>query len=390
MLSATAPGVFPILSAARAVATAHNVSVAFGPAVSVGFELGMGAGIGVIFAPNNDVGVYGQFDIRAGLIDSASAELQCTVVRGGIDAFNGVSFALAVEVDAAVSVSAHALFDTSLNFQGVTFGLGVGLGIEPIQVFLSVQGRMAGSLAYNARPQAALVRARSADESFTINWDEVELIPQPTNVSCWAASAAMVVGWRDRVSLAPETIAAIWNRTTTTGLDPAQVGQFAQEIGLVAEPPQSYSIQGFRDLLERRGPLWIAAAVPGLHAIVVTGMFSDGASVCVRVTDPWDRQAGKPGAPGPYATTHATGSRYILTWDDFVKEYEAAAPTSAVSICRSCTQTARPDEPRTMAPPPAPDTRRRCRGGRRGRGRSTRSRSRSTGTKCRRSPSRPT
>ena len=93
----------------------------------------------------------------------------------------------------------------------------------------------------------------------------------------------------------------------------------------MTEPPQSYSIQGFRDLLERRGPLWVAAAVPGLHAIVVTGMYSDGTSVCVRVTDPWDRQVGTPGAPGAYAKTHATGSRYIMTWDDFVKEYEAAA-----------------------------------------------------------------
>ena len=163
------------MSAARAVATAHNVSIAFGPAVSVGFGLGMGAGIGIIFAPHNEVGVYGQFDIRAGLIDSASLELQCTVVRGGIEAFNGVSFALAVEVDAAVSVSGQALFDTTQNFQGVTFGLGVGLGIEPIQVFLSVQGSMAGSLAYSPQPRAVLARARSADESFTINWDEVEL-----------------------------------------------------------------------------------------------------------------------------------------------------------------------------------------------------------------------
>ena len=200
----------------------------------------------------------------------------------------------------------------------------------------------------------------------------------------------MVVGWRDRVSLAPETIAEISNRTTTTGLDPAQVGQFAQEVGLVTEPPQSYSIQGFRDLLERRGPLWVAASVPGLHAIVVTGMFSDGASVCVRVTDPWDRQAGKPGAPGLYAKTHATGSRYILTWEDFVKEYEAAATDyasvnlqilhadstagrtanygSAVSAGYAQSVQRRPGLPRYSA----------------------RNRSRSTGTKCRPSPNRPT
>ena len=159
-LSALAPSIFPILTAARTVATAHNVSIAFGPAVSLGLAIGMGGGVGIIFAPNNEVGVYGQFDIRGGLIDSASAELQCTVVRGGIDAFNGVSFALAVEVDAGVSVSGQALFNSSLSFQGVTFGLGVGLGVEPIQVFLSVQGSLAGSLAYVPTTRAVLARAR--------------------------------------------------------------------------------------------------------------------------------------------------------------------------------------------------------------------------------------
>ncbi len=165
----------------------------------------------------------------------------------------------------------------------------------------------------------------SFNESFTINWDEVQSINQPTNMSCWAAAAAMVVGWRDRVSLAPETIAEIGGRTTATGLDPAQVGQFAQEIGLVAEAPQSYTQQAFRDLLENYGPLWVGAAVPSLHVIVVTGMYNEDDKLFVRVTDPWDRAVGTPGAPGPYASTHQTGSRYILTWEDFVDEYEAAA-----------------------------------------------------------------
>jgi hypothetical protein len=31
----------------------------------------------------------------------------------------------------------------------------------------------------------------------------------------------------------------------------------------------------------------------------------------VCIVDPWDRGVGTPGAPGNYATTHATGSRYV-------------------------------------------------------------------------------
>jgi hypothetical protein len=179
-----------------------------------------------------------------------------------------------------------------------------------------------------ARPRAL------ENESFTLNWDEVELVPQPNDVTCWATAAAMVIGWRDRVSISPETIASIAGRTTASGLNPDQRRQFATEIGLTYEEPQSYSIDGFRTLLETNGPLWVAARTPlGNHAIVVTGMYSDGAAdgsdSYVRVTDPWDRDAGKPGAPGAYLNTHSTGSRYILSWGDFQREYETRARTAA-------------------------------------------------------------
>ena len=114
------------------------------------------------------------------------------------------------------------------------------------------------------------------NESFTVNWDEVQQIAQPTDISCWAAAGAMVVGWRDRMSLSSATIAEITGRTTATGLDPAQVGSFASDLGLVAEPPQSYSQAGFRALLEDNGPLWVGTALARLHVIVVTGIYNDG------------------------------------------------------------------------------------------------------------------
>jgi Papain-like cysteine protease AvrRpt2/Protein of unknown function (DUF3238) len=172
-----------------------------------------------------------------------------------------------------------------------------------------------------------------SNESFTINWDEVQQIAQPTDVSCWATSASMVLGWRDQQSIDINYIAQKAGLTTATGLDPAQVGQFASDMGLVAEPPQSYTIDGFRQLVANNGPLWVGAAVPGLHAIVVTGVYSDGTSTFVRITDPWDREIGLPGSPGNYADTHAAGSRYIMRWEDFVAEYEKAATDfSAVNL----------------------------------------------------------
>jgi N-acetyl-anhydromuramyl-L-alanine amidase AmpD len=177
---------------------------------------------------------------------------------------------------------------------------------------------------FDAAQSLAAARAMSTG-AFTLNWDEVELIAQPSDFSCWAAAAAMVVGWKDRVSLSPETVGKICNRTTASGLDPTQVEQFAREIGLVFEYPQCYTVDGFRTLIGAKGPLWVGAAVPGLHAIVVTGIYQDGTDTFVRIADPWDRQVGTPGAPGAYLTTHTTGSRYIMRWDDFVREYETAA-----------------------------------------------------------------
>ncbi|MEO8751430.1 MAG: papain-like cysteine protease family protein, partial [Casimicrobiaceae bacterium] len=175
------------------------------------------------------------------------------------------------------------------------------------------------------RKKTTTARALAGGQSFTINWDDVQQIAQPTNVSCWATSASMVLGWRDRMSLTVEGIAERAGLTTATGLDPAQVGQFASDMGMTVEPPQSYTVEAFRNLLAGNGPLWIGAAVPGLHAIVATGLYSDGAETYVRITDPWDRDIGAVGAPGAYLTSHATGSRYIMRWADFVAEYERAA-----------------------------------------------------------------
>ncbi len=144
----------------------------------------------------------------------------------------------------------------------------------------------------------------------------------------------MVIGWRDQVSLTPESIAEICNRSTVTGLMPSERRQFAGEIGLDIEEPSSYTIDGFRDRLEQFGPLWISVQLPGSgHAIVVTGMYTegapDGSDTFIRISDPWDRVVGTPGAAGAYLNTHNSGSRYILSWADFTKEYEARASTAS-------------------------------------------------------------
>jgi N-acetyl-anhydromuramyl-L-alanine amidase AmpD len=185
---------------------------------------------------------------------------------------------------------------------------------------------------YYKRPRAM------GGQSFDVDYADVDLVPQPTNMSCWATAAALLVGWRDQVSITPDFIAQGAGRTTKEGLNPASKPEVAAAWGLRIEPPQSYTIDGFRDLLANNGPLWVGIVTPSgsKHAVVVTGLYSDGApdgsDTFVRITDPWDRTPGTPAAPGPYLSTHNTGTRYVLSWDNFVKEYEGAISQSAGQV----------------------------------------------------------
>jgi hypothetical protein len=105
-----------------------------------------------------------------------------------------------------------------------------------------------------------------ANESFDVNWTDVELANQLTDMSCWAASAAMVVGWRDRICINPSAIAAgtgDW-AAYANGLQPADIQTLANVWGLTVEAPQCYTIAGLRDLLQAKGPLWVPVCMRSL------------------------------------------------------------------------------------------------------------------------------
>ncbi|MGA1841146.1 MAG: papain-like cysteine protease family protein, partial [bacterium] len=179
-------------------------------------------------------------------------------------------------------------------------------------------------------------RTFSNGQSFNINWNEVELVPQMTGMSCWAAAASMVVGWRDRICIDPSDIAkgsGHW-AAYKQGLNPSDIPSLANAWGLQLEQPQCYTMEGLKNLLETCGPLWVAASVPSLHAIVVTGMYGDGTydGTYIRINDPWGRASGTPGKPGTYNPTPGKGSQYSLTFRQFSSEYEAAADFPQVNI----------------------------------------------------------
>jgi hypothetical protein len=325
------------------VATRHQLCFGIGPALNAGLLEGGSLSCGIVVAPGGKLGFFGRLEEAFGTLNGVSAALQVTITKGDLDHFSGSGYAVGLDVghiEGFGVVGGAVLLDENRNFHGISIQLGVGSEAQPVELYWAAEHTYATSQDLSAdtrrrkNAHTAPARTHALDlASFSVNWDDVELIPQPTGQSCWAAAGAMVVGWQDQVSLSPEKIAEIAGRTAKQGLSPNDRMAFAAAIGLMAEPPQSYTVDGFRQLLETCGPLWVSVKLPGSgHAVVVTGMYSDGApdasDTYVRVADPWDSIVGTPGAPGGYLPTHDTGSRYILSWADFTREYEDRASTA--------------------------------------------------------------
>lgn len=165
-------------------------------------------------------------------------------------------------------------------------------------------------------------RSRALDTAATYDLTfDVPLIPQQTGMSCWAAGAAMLVAWRDQMSIDPSEIAnatGAW-AAYRHGLLPNDTSIFPV-WGMVPEAPQSYSVEGFYGLLNMHGPLWVAGAVPGPHIRVVTGMRGDGTpdGTTLLINDPWETGM---------ATFHMpnAGAQYTRSYSQFVREMETLA-----------------------------------------------------------------
>ena len=163
--------------------------------------------------------------------------------------------------------------------------------------------------------------AQSMNAGFSVHWDSVQYQPQSSTMSCWAASAAMVVGWRDQMSIPDNEIAAMIPIIDAyrNGLWPRQRQVLADVWNLVAEPPASYTIEAWRDMLQSYGPMYIdmtASGTVGGHVRVLVGMESggaaDGSDTTMYMYDP---------SPG-------TQGKIKLTFSEFLVMYEARTDNS--------------------------------------------------------------
>lgn len=150
----------------------------------------------------------------------------------------------------------------------------------------------------------------------------VPIVAQPSNMTCWATVATMMLSWHDKQSY---TIQAAMDKAgakyrtmfdNNEGLPATEqeVEAFTTACGMKIEYPMSYTVSGLRALLENHGPLVaITDEAPGemwaIHARVIRGMYGDGTinGTFLRINDP------------------AGGRQYTESFKAFSQKYEEIA-----------------------------------------------------------------
>ena len=110
---------------------------------------------------------------------------------------------------------------------------------------------------------------------------QVPLIGQPNDVTCWMAAANMLLNRRATLG------AARTEADGTLAEGDNNIREFARANGFRMYYGQSWTAQGLIALL-RKGPAGMFGRMPDLHAIVITGLESDGteAGTYLTIHDP--------------------------------------------------------------------------------------------------------
>lgn len=156
------------------------------------------------------------------------------------------------------------------GWQGVTQAVAMGDGAQE---------------AIQTKPEASKIEVDCA----------VDLVPQPTNVSCWAASLAMVVATRDGASTTADEVATKAGMSTTKGYNWTAIQGAVSTWGLAELAPMSAYPSYWAKQLKGNGPLWVVEVGAPYHAVVVGGMQGDGSAkgTKVKIYNPWPPNKGK-------------------------------------------------------------------------------------------------
>ncbi len=126
----------------------------------------------------------------------------------------------------------------------------------------------------------------------------MKLIPQVKTMSCWYASARMLIHWRMEKSqmsflniIPPELDEQCQKlRDSNNGINNPQIIPMAKRIGLEAVPPMTLTAEALANWLKTYGPLWVNGRS---HIVVIAGIKKSGSSHLLKVYDPSPLNVGK-------------------------------------------------------------------------------------------------
>lgn len=133
----------------------------------------------------------------------------------------------------------------------------------------------------------------NSQDSLAVNLD-VPLIPQPTAVSGWAASLAMVAAYRDRASYSAEQVAGAANMDVQSDYDWTEIQNAISVWDLQTEGPISAMPEYWANLLQQFGPVWIVEVGNPNHVVIIVGVNGDGTAEGTSITlnNPWPPENG--------------------------------------------------------------------------------------------------
>ncbi len=117
------------------------------------------------------------------------------------------------------------------------------------------------------------------------------LIPQSKTMSCWYASAQMLINWKQdqrgqsMMGLIPPELDAECAkiRDDNKGIANPQIVKMAKRLGLEAIPPMTPTTDTIEGWLKSYGPLWVNGKT---HIVVIAGIRGSGSNFELCVYDP--------------------------------------------------------------------------------------------------------
>lgn len=115
----------------------------------------------------------------------------------------------------------------------------------------------------------------------------VSPIRQSSSMRCWATVTGILVAWKEQASRDVRDVIAVYGQPylgyydSNSALPATENTAFFTHAGMILEPPQCFSIEGWQSLLRAYGPLILWIHPPGnpvnlMHLVVMVGMSGDG------------------------------------------------------------------------------------------------------------------